>query len=130
MTIRECQVLYDQLRKRYFLDADGALHIPPPASELRWGWLSSVGPESDALAITKWDEDGEPDELYLSAKDARRTIIRTSLLHELTHMRLGPDVSCGRWHQSPTGGGKTVVPYGSAWQKEAVRLASLGALHL
>lgn len=122
--MREVQRFYDTLRRRYFLDAPAPLHVPPPAVELRWGWLPET---AGALALTRFDEDGDPYEVMLSPRDRCRTLVRGHLLHEMTHMRLGPNYACG----SAAGvHGMRVLPAHSAWRQEALRLVSLGALQL
>lgn len=124
LSLRECQALYDRLRKRYFLDAPEPLRVPPFAAELRWAWLPD---NSDALAETMFDEDRDPFEVRLNHKFSRYTIVRLSLLHELTHMRIGFDYSCGgishRWEGLR-------IPRSSQWRVETIRLATLGALQL
>lgn len=129
MSLREVRELYDSLRKRFFQDAaalapGSALHIPPKSDELRWGWL----PESSgALGETRFDEDDEPEMIRLAHYDRCRSIIRGTLLHEMTHIRLGPKANCG----SGVGRhGIRAMPAGSAWREEALRLAAIGALQL
>lgn len=124
MSLRQVQDLYDRLRKRYFMDAAPPLHVPPPASELRWGWIPET---SGALGETEFDEDGEPELIRLSHRERGRTIVRGTLLHEMTHMRLGPAAACG---STPGRHGLRVLPAGSAWRQEAERLVALGALQL
>jgi len=124
LSLKQCQQLYDRLRVRYFLDAHEPLHIPPPAAELRWVWLPD---NSDALAETVFDEDDDPYEVRLSHKDARYSVIRPSLLHELTHMRIGSRLSCGGISHAWTG---VRIKRSSMWHAETVRLAGLGALQL
>ncbi len=130
LSLRQVQVLYDSLRRRFFMDADALapgsrLHVPPPASELRWGWLPAT---SGALGQTDWDQvDGDPETVRLAHYDRSRSVIRATLLHELTHMRLGYASNCG----SAVGRhGMRTPPAGSPWRREAVRLATVGALQL
>ena len=124
LSLRQCQQLYDRLRKRYFLDGGETLHVPPLAAELRWAWLPE---NSDSLAQTEFDVDGDPYEVRLSHKDACPSIIRICLLHELTHIRLGLSYSCGgvshRWKGMR-------IAKSSQWRAETLRLATLGALQL
>lgn len=131
LSLRQIQAGFNRLRRRYFLDAGPPLHIPPLASEFRWGWLPA---NSDAVAETLFDEDGDAEELRLAPQYADRwSILRTTLLHELTHMRLGvnlpryPGPSCGAWHP---GAKLPKIAASSVWRRETLRLASLGALQL
>lgn len=110
-TLRQIQSTYDRLRRRYYLDAEPPLEVPPPARELVWTGLSPFSPN---LAETHFDQDGDPHEIRLSSmaidcpKHARR-----NLLHELSHMR-NPRANCSKkdaW-----------------WKAEIVRLAEAGAL--
>lgn len=120
---------YDRLRQRYFMDAPPPLHVPPAAKELQWGWLPE---NTDAVGETFFDEDGDPFLLRLKRRyNDRWTLARPTLLHELTHMRLGPAYSCGawrefnhRWQYAP------VIPKTSKWHEETLRLVQLGALQL
>lgn len=130
LSLREVRELYDSLRRRYFLDAEAlapgtTLHVPPKAEELRWGWLPS---NSGALGMTDWDqEDGDPEMIRLAHYDRSRSVIRATLLHELTHIRLGYASNCG----SVVGRhGLRTLPATSAWRREALRLVQLGALQL
>ena len=119
LSLKQCQQLYDRLRVRYFLDAHEPLHIPPPATELRWVWLPD---NSDALAETMFDEDGDPFEVRLSARVRWYSILKPTLLHEMAHMRIGTKLECGgRLHR---------VAKTSQWHAETLRLAGLGALQL
>lgn len=117
---------YDRLRTRYFIDAERPLRIPPTAAGLRWSWLPA---NSDAIAETIFDEDGDPEELRLNPKYADRwTLVRPTLLHELTHMRLGQVPSCGAFSHPAKGVPR--IARSSAWHRETLRLAALGALQL
>lgn len=69
---------------------------------------------SSLLAVTHFDEDEDAESVGILPFQRRaRAVMTTSLLHELTHMRLGPRVGCNN-------GGRT-------WTEETVRLALLGA---
>lgn len=104
---------YDALRKKYFLHPPDPLNTPPRSEELRWLWLPK---ESYALAITFFDEDGEPESLALNPYILESTrVSHNILLHELTHMR-NPKLSCHR--------------NSAKWQEETRRLANLGAIRL
>jgi hypothetical protein len=108
---KKVQETYDSLRKRYFLNGPNI-----PANKLRWSWLSEA---STLLAATCFDADDDPESMELNLVLRKLpTLMRVTLLHELTHIRLGPDVPC----PSLT---KKRVP--DAWKRETVRLASLGA---
>lgn len=112
---------YDTLRRRYFLDAQPGIHAEPPhrpptAKRLTWVWA----PEgSDIFGATLFDEDGVPYEIHLNV------LLLTgpfswerdrALVHEMTHMRLGPGRECRGPHGS-------LPPY---WWDEQLRLARLG----
>jgi hypothetical protein len=129
ISLKTAARIYDQLRKRYFLDSDAlrpgtTLHIPPPANELIFSWLAD---NSDAIGQTDFDEDGDPEALRLNSKFMIYTIARETILHELTHIRLGPKPSCGG-HSHAWGGAR--VSESMAWHKETVRLAQTGAIRL
>lgn len=113
---KETHRLYDQLRLKYYMDAEPPLQVPPKASELRWVWL----PEgSQDFATTDLDEEQEPHTIGLNVELLRSSKLMTYiLLHELSHMR-DPNITC-------EGRGKARRP----WLEETVRLAQLGALRL
>ena len=116
--------MYDDLRANFFMDAEPPLFIPPVAADLQWGWLPD---NSDAVAETLF-EDGEPALIRLNEKLCRwRSITRETLLHELTHIRLGPRYSCGGYSHAWTG---SRVTSSMRWHRETVRLATAGALRL
>jgi len=127
LTLKQIARLYYQLRRRYFLDAEAlrpgtALHVPPPANEVTFGWLPE---NSNARAQTDFDEDGTPHLIRFDSKHTERTVIRELLLHELTHVRLGPDPACGGYNHA----GRN-HPGSRAWRRETVRLAVSGAIRL
>ncbi len=124
VSLRECARLYDRLRSRYFLCAEPPLHIPPLAAELTFSWLPD---NSDALGLTSFDEDGEPFEMRFNSKFFRYCIAYETVLHELTHIRLGPIPSCGAFSHAWRGGR---VARSMAWHRETVRLANAGAIRL
>jgi len=125
-SLSEIRRLYDTLRRRFFLAVPEGTHLPPTSAELTFEWLPA---NSDALAITEFDEDGEPDRLRFAREfcGRSRTILRHVLLHELTHMRLGYQYSCGAWHPNWKG---ARVSSKMKWHVETLRLAQEGALHL
>lgn len=124
VSLRQAKRMYDELRLKFFMDAETPLHIPPVASELFWGWLPD---NSDAIAETQF-EDGEPTQIRLNEKMCRwRSIARETLLHELTHIRLGCRYSCGGYSHAWTG---SRINSSMAWHRETVRLANIGALRL
>jgi hypothetical protein len=113
MTLRKIMARYDRLRSKYFMDADPPLRVPPPASDLRWYWLSEA---AKSHGLTHFDEDGDPDSVGLDPSLRRSgRFLLTTLLHELTHMR-DPALNCGKTGCSP-----------AAWLREQGRLAALGA---
>jgi hypothetical protein len=123
--LTQAKRLYMNLRKKYFLDAVAPFHVPPKAEDLEWDILP---PNSDAMAVTDFTDNGTPYRLRLSEWLMRSyTVTRQVLLHEMTHMRLGVRYVCGAWSDNWKG---ARVARGSAWHKEAERLAALGALHL
>lgn len=124
LSLGEVRAMYDSLRRRFFLDAAPPLRVPPPSAELRWGWL----PESSgALGETQFDEDGDPEMIRVAFYDRSRTILRGTLLHEMTHMRLGAEYACGSGTRRH---GMRTLPASSMWRQEALRLVQLGALQL
>jgi hypothetical protein len=127
--MKEIARIYTQLRAKYFLDSEplrpgSALHIPPPAADIYFTWLPE---NTDALAMTTWDEDGDAFEMRFNSKFARRAIVRESVLHELTHIRLGTKHSCGGFSHA-WGGAR--VSQSMQWHRETVRLAQAGAIRL
>ena len=101
---------YESLRRRYFMDAEPPLRVPPPASVLRWSWLSELSPD---LGATHLDEDGDPESLELNPWLRRSSRhLRAILIHEMVHMR-DPKISCRVGSRR--------------WTEETVRLATLGA---
>jgi hypothetical protein len=124
LSLRECARIYDRLRGKYFLCAEAPLHIPPPASALVFSWLPD---NSDALALTGFDEDGDPFEMRFHPKMFYFGIAYGAILHELTHIRLGYGPSCGAFSHAWRGGR---VARSMAWYRETVRLANAGAIRL
>jgi hypothetical protein len=124
LSLRQIARLYDQLRKRYFMDAEPPLHVPPVAADMKFTWLPD---NSDAIAQTDFDEDGDAYEMRFNAKFMKYTIARESVLHEITHIRLGHGPSCGG-HSHAWGGAR--VASSMAWHKETLRLAQAGAIRL
>lgn len=119
---------YDRLRLRYFTDAPPPLHVPPPARELRWAWLPD---NSDAMAETLFDEDNDPFELRIRHRWADRwTVLKPTLLHELTHIRLGPQYSCGGWRRVGHKWSGPRISRSSRWHAETLRLVAAGAFQL
>ena len=110
---------YDRLRLKYFMDAEPPMHTPPPATELQFVWTK---PEAPVLGATTFDEENDPYLIELNPTFAVYAIVRETLLHEMTHMRLYPQsfASCGA---------KGIAP-SRLWIEEAVRLARLGAVIL
>ncbi len=124
ISLRECARIYDRLRARYFLDAVAPLNIPPLAKDLPMSWLPD---NSDALALTGFDEDGHPFEMRFNGKFFRYCIAYETILHELVHIRLGPIPSCGAFSHAWRGGR---VARSMPWHRETVRLANAGAIRL
>ena len=111
----QARACYDRLRKRYFMDGQGI--TPPLGKELRWVWLPVGSPFRGAVLF---DQEGHPHTLELNMGLLEWPgLLRTTLLHELTHIRLGPTYAC------PSETRNSRVP--AAWKKEAIRLAALGA---
>jgi len=125
-SLYEVRRTYDALRLRYFhVDPRPyPVHDLPLAKELRWYWLPA---NSDALGMTTFDEEGDPEDvgLHTMLRPSPR-LLRQTLLHEMTHMRLGPGSSCGGWSHAWAG---PRIPRASAWYQETVRLVELRALH-
>jgi hypothetical protein len=113
VTIRQVMARYDRLRAKYFMDAEPPYVVPPPATELRWYWLSEKGPN---WAVTHFDQDGDADSIGLDPglRSCSRWLLST-LLHELTHIR-NPKLNCGSKSNPP-----------DAWLREQRRLSALGA---
>jgi hypothetical protein len=108
------------LRARYFLHAEEPLRVPPVASDLIWYWLPSGSPWH---ACTEFDEEHDAFSVGLNV-DLRRSwgFLVTSLLHELTHMRVysvAPGQVCGHGRGRPI--------RSRIWRAETARLACLGA---
>lgn len=114
LRLKQVHELYERLRLLYFMEAPEPLHVPPPASDLRWYWLPPGSPLHGATHI---DEDGDADSLGLDPYLRRsRRFLTHMLLHELTHIR-DPLASCA---------GRTGTR-SARWRREQARLASLGA---
>ena len=106
---------YDRFRKRYYMDGLGK--PLPLAKELRWGWLPY---NSNSAGITHFDEDDEPDLIELNEGLSDWTsLLKLTLLHEMSHIRLGVDVPCPSVTRN-----RRILP---AWKEETIRLAGLGA---
>jgi hypothetical protein len=98
------------------MDAEPPARVPPPAADLTWYWLP---PGSNLIGCMEYDEDDDALAVGLSALiHPFRTLIRETLLHELTHARR-PDI--GGRHGSGCGRNSR------RWREETLRLASLGA---
>lgn len=111
ITLRRAAQWYEWSRKKYF--SDGHARPVPPASDLTWAWLPEGSPN---LAVTEFDPDGDPVMLSLHPLLTRSgRLLRHTLLHEQTHMRLGAKV------------GGCSYPQSKRWQREALRLLELGA---
>jgi hypothetical protein len=128
-SIYEVKQVYTSLRKRYFVADIGAqpyeVHALPAAADLRWYWLAK---NSDCLGITNWDEDDEPDAIGLATTlRCSHHLMKHILLHEMTHIRLGPNPSCGGFSHSWTG---PRISRSSAWHSETQRLVTAGAFQL
>jgi hypothetical protein len=116
--------LYESLRRRYFVDP-GEHRVLPPHGELRWHWLPL---NSDALGVTTWDDDGDPIDLgFAPLLRSSLYLSRHIMLHEQTHMRLGPGPSCGGFSHAWSG---PRIARSSLWHAETVRLVDLGAFQL
>jgi len=124
VTLKQLARIYTHLRARYFLDAVAPLHVPPPANEITFSWLPD---NSDSIGLTTFDEDGDAFEMRFNSKFMRYTIARETVLHELTHIRLGPVPSCGGFSHAWSG---ARVATSMAWHRETVRLAQAGAIRL
>lgn len=120
--------LYDRLRTKYFMDpgpAEDGKHVPPLSNELQWYWLP---PQHSALAMTQFDEDGDPESIGWDPITCRSYhFMRYLMLHEMTHMRIGPKWYCGQLSHKWLG---ARVPRNSLWHAETQRLLNLGALTL
>jgi len=124
VTLKQLARLYTQLRARYFMDAALPLHIPPPSTEIKFSWLPE---NTDAIAMTTFDEDDDPFEMRFNSKLMKYCIARESMLHELTHIRLGVRASCGG-HSHAWSGAR--IARSMAWHRETLRLAQAGAIRL
>jgi len=125
LSMSEMRRGYDRLRKRYFLDAPPPLNVPPLAKDLIFEWLPE---NSDALAQTNFDEEYIPRRIRFRRRhNDVWTLARISLLHEMTHMRLGPLPSCGAFSHAWAG---ARIKRSSLWHMETVRLAKAGAFQL
>ena len=111
---RRVRQTWDTYRKRYFLDGE---RVPPLSHEVRWIWLPTGSPD---LGETTWDDDNQVcDEALNSGLLLWPDLLKITLLHELTHCRLGPGVQC------PSMGKRKRMT--AVWRKEQERLAALGA---
>lgn len=116
MSLKQVMALYERQRLRYFMDAQPPLHLPPPASELKWEWLPANSPN---VAETVFDEDDDPDMIRIAPAFAHLRFMRPTIQHELIHIRLGPKAQCDS-------GGRL----SARWRAEVLRLAQLGAIKL
>jgi len=117
--------LYNRLRRLYFMDPGEDFHVPPLAEELKWYWCP---PQAGALGMSLFDEDGDPTDIgFDPSTRSSYHILRYVMLHEMTHMRIGPKWSCGalshRWYGAR-------VARNTLWYAETKRLVDLGALTL
>jgi hypothetical protein len=109
-TWRAIHASYERLRERYYLLADGEWRVPPKSTEFRWAWTRDL----TVWGQTHFDEEGDPHLLELSPRvRGYGGLTRGTLLHELSHMRLGPTVNCNHRDKK--------------WRAEVVRLAVAGA---
>lgn len=98
---------YDRLRKKYFVGFEQV----PPSKELRWKWMAR---DHHELGHTWFDDGGDPFEIginLLCLSIAR--VLGFTLLHEMTHMKLGTGPECS--------------PHSQPWCGEVDRLSALGA---
>lgn len=103
------QRIYNRLRKRFFMEAPNGYIVPPLAKDLIWTWVPRNG---GVVAAVLWDDDNTPMAISVSPKTVT---IYADLLHELTHLRLGPK------HK------KSCRGHSPVWKREQLRLARLGA---
>lgn len=121
----EMRQLYESLRKRYFPPGVEGFRDLPSSKDIRWYWLAA---NSDALGITHWDEDGDPQDVgFAPLLRSSYHLTRHILLHEMTHMRLGHAVSCGGFSHAWTG---PRIARSGAWHAETLRLVQAGAFQL
>ena len=117
--------MYDSLRRKHFSAVVEPARAVPLAKDIRWYWLAK---NSDALGITHWDEDGDPDAVGLAPMlRGSHHLMKHIVLHEMTHIRLGPDVSCGGFSHAWTG---PRIARSGVWHAETVRLVADGAFQL
>ena len=111
---------YDRFRKKYFLDDEaraGVVNTPPLARDLRWSWMSE---KSVYLAETVFDVDNHPYDIAFNvALQTWPDLLKTVILHELTHMRLGLKYKCPSMTKKQRASKR--------WRTEMVRLAAMGA---
>jgi hypothetical protein len=108
------QRTYDMFRRRYFLDGE---RCPPLAKDIEWAWHPEL---SGDLGVTTWDHDEDPESVTLNhALRHWPDMLKVTILHEMTHMRLGVDSRCPSMAKN-----KSAQP---TWTREMTRLASLGA---
>jgi hypothetical protein len=116
-TLSKVKATWNKHRRLYFSDGEG--RPVPLAKDLGWVWLA-VG--SQYAATTQFDADDDP--VTVELNEGLRSwpaLMRTTLLHEATHIRLGPDVAC------PSGAVEVRLAVPPLWKAEAARLVSLGA---
>lgn len=124
-SLYEVRRMYERLRRRHFAPGVEGVRDLPPAGEIRWFWLPN---NSDALGITHWDEDGDVQDVgFYPGLRSSHHLTKHILLHEMTHMRLGPKPSCGGFSHAWTG---PRIARSSAWHAETLRLVQEGALQL
>ena len=115
-TITKVKTTWNKQRRLYFLDGGG--RAVPLAKDLSWSWLPFA---SQFSGVTTFGADNEPETIELN--EGLRSwpgLLRSTLLHEATHIRLGPGVAC-----PSTNNARLAVP--AAWKAEALRLVELGA---
>lgn len=116
ITTKKVRDWYTKYRKKYYADP-GPHHKLPPAKDIDFTWL----PEGSRYnGVTTFDEDGDPISIdFNSMLKDNGSLLKVVLLHEMSHIRLGPEVKC------PSSAKKGRVPM--KWRDEQVRLAVLGA---
>jgi hypothetical protein len=91
-TFKSIRAEFEMLRRRYYLDAEDPLLVPPAGTDpmLRWTWARNPR----EWAATHFDEDGDPHLIEVPFGLGAR-VTSLVLLHELSHMR-NPRAECGR----------------------------------
>lgn len=102
---KHARLLYTRYNKKFF----GGL-LPRVPVVVEHGKL-----EGEAWGLTEWDSEGQVQQVSISDLnwdlDGRNSYLKTTILHELAHVKLGPRVG----HDHPE------------WKAEALRLSKLGA---